>query len=374
MGTETYPGPLDEILRAISSGATGFHGAPPAPEPPRNPFLPDVPDLIGRGVRAVIGSGLGPEAEPAPPPLPVMRPTPRQAPPSSRGVPLRPSEDKNSSSTQGGTATGPLNPAVAGLPPRIPAWMAAGSQDRPRFGSSAAQDEVFQDLAGHLGSGDTLSRVAPGSMANVMSDIGFDETMDARDRASLARTNTSIEQEKAAQVLDDLTGGTAKRIRGQALDNALVDMLPAGSTSRVGATFGRGWGPGLSGAEVGSSGAGQRPLDNRTIGEEKAIDRVIAGQAGKTASVVNERQARQAQLQIIDDLRHKKGMIQAKLAAGAIDAASAEREFDYEKQLADRELQALGGGKDFLSQYKNDMGGDSVFATPGAAGGYGPPR
>lgn len=381
-----------DILAGADAGpALGY--APPraaaaVPAVPRRPGFTDPgamlgeilglgADAIGGGVRAVVGHGLGPENQPEPPPAPpMMMPTPRPAPPSSRGVPLRPtgeavkerderSRAAASSSTQGGTATGPLNPSVAGQPPRIPAWMAAGSQPRftPTAEQRSSQDAVFNDLAGSLRPGETLSRNLPGSMANVYSDIGFDQAMDARDQATLARTKTAIDQEHAAQVLDDLTGGTQKRIRGLALDNALVDMLPAGSRGRIGANYGAGWGPGLSGSEVGSEAVGEKELGGMTMGEEKAIDRVIAGQQGKMASAQNEHAARQAQTRIIGDLRLKRGMLQAKLADGKIDGATAEREFRNELQLADRELQALGGGKDFLSQYKNDMGGDSVFAT-----------
>lgn len=333
--------------------------------PARRGVFDPVIDEISAGYRGTEAPPSGDIALPAPPQMmPPRRPPPPLPPPSSQTEPPKNSRKEpppptpgTSTSTQGETATGRLNPSVAGQPPRIPAWMAAGSQ--PRFGGpTPAQDAAAERLAANLGPGETLSRNLPGSMANVLSDIGFDETMNARDQATLGRTKTAIDQEQAAQVLDDLTGGTQRRIRGLALDNVLTDMLPAGSKSRIAGTYG----PNGIGGNMDLAGVtGEKELGGMSLGEEKAMDRIIAGQQGKMASAQNEHTARQGQLQVISDLRKKKGMIQAKLAAGAIDPKGAQAEWEYEKQLADRTLQALGGGKNFLPQ--GDQVEASVFST-----------
>lgn len=327
--------------------------------PARRGVFDPVIDEVSAGYRGTEAPPNGHIALPAPPPP--MMPTPRPAPPSSRGVPLRPtgeavkerderSRAAASSSTQGGTATGPLNPSVAGQPPRIPAWMAAGSQPRftPTAEQRSSQDAVFNDLAGSLGHGETLSRNLPGSMANIYSDIGFDQAMDARDQATLARTKTSIDQEKAAQVLDDLTGGTQKRIRGLALDNALVDMLPAGSKGRIGANYGAGWGPGLSGSEVGSEAVGETPLGAPTIGDEREMDRIIAGQQGKLAASALEHESRAHQEKVVNRLRKAQGDIQARYASGEYTPERAKHEWKAERDRAILELQAFAGGKQFV--------------------------
>jgi len=102
-------------------------------------------------------------------------------------------------------------------------------------------------------------------------DTGYQAEIDAAARRGInQRYREGLEQ---INVEEAARGNPMQRaIEAQDLSNKYEQGLPFGATSDVEATFGEGWGPGLEGAEVGSEGAGERPLGRPTVGDVRAID------------------------------------------------------------------------------------------------------
>lgn len=159
-------------------------------------------------------------------------------------------------------------------------------------------------------------------------------------------TNARALIEAKYAIEDEATGAEAARrgnpmadqIAGLGAERQYESLLPYGSTSRIGASFGSGWGD-LSGSEVGSDVVGEQPIGAPTIGEAKAQ------QQGEIQSLIrNAPQMRELEMryQAVQQLQKLRAMAEAAVAAGK-DPKAVEENYQRQERLILQGLTAISG-------------------------------
>lgn len=135
-------------------------------------------------------------------------------------------------------------------------------------------------------------------------------------------------------------------IQGQAKNLAYEGLLPYGSTSRIGASFGSGWGD-LSGSEVGSEVVGERAIGGPTVGEAKSQQQAEVNSLFRNAPQLRELEMRAGVMQQLQKLR---AMADAAIAAGK-DPAATEQEYSRQEKMLLLNLTAAAGKDLGLFEY-----------------------
>jgi hypothetical protein len=135
-------------------------------------------------------------------------------------------------------------------------------QGRPSFNSGIG------------GAGATASQLEQDTRARGLLEAKYAMESDATDAEAARRGNP---------LADQIAGLTAER--------QFESLKPYGSTSKIGASFGSGWGD-LSGSEVGSDVVGEEPIGGPTVGEAKAQQQAEVQSLFKNAPQMRELQMR----------------------------------------------------------------------------------
>jgi hypothetical protein len=146
-------------------------------------------------------------------------------------------------------------------------------QGRPSFNSGIG------------GAGATEAQLAQDTRARGLIEAKYAMESDATDAEAARRGNP---------LADQIAGLTAER--------QFESLKPYGSTSKIGASFGSGWGD-LSGSEVGSDVVGEEPIGGPTVGEAKAQQQAEVQSLFKNAPQMRELEMRANLAKKLETLR-----------------------------------------------------------------------